>query len=229
MSLCQKCIFGIGIGSFRLFRHSYSNTRGITTARSLLNNLNERNSTVELSSRALLKLSGPDTTRFLQGLVTNDVNKLENEKGLYAAILTPQGRVIADLFLHQTSDGIILDCDRNLVSNLQQQLKRYILRSKVRVELLNGSPWHTWGPDLPMDLPDAFRDPRHATLGWRSLERVTVDVEQVNEDVYKLKRMLVGVPEGGLDIYPGQALPLECNMDYMNGGKFSSLLLTLKS
>jgi len=217
MLMCMSCASN-RLRRIRWFSSGSANrsaAAGMVTAKSLLKTLNERDSAVELTSRALLRLSGSDTSKFLQGLLTNDVNKLASEKGLYTALLTPQGRVVGDLFLHATDHGIVVDCDASLVDSLQQHFKRYILRSKVRVEQLPGSPWQAWGQGL--EKVNGFPDPRHASLGWRCLQPIG-GIAKLGEEVYKLKRMLVGVPEGSLDFFPSQALPLECNMDYMNGG-----------
>jgi len=108
------------------------------------------------SSRTILRLSGPDTRDFLQGLITNDIAKLSD--GLvYAAILTPQGKYLADFFLATEGDEVLLDVATALADMLTKRLTMYKLRAKVTIEPSGLNLQRGTG-----DTPDgAFADPRH--------------------------------------------------------------------
>ncbi len=114
-------------------------------------------------SRMLLAITGPDARSFLQGLITNDIKKLD--QGLvYAAILTPQGKYLADFFLAPQGDGVLLDVDADLGEMLKKRLTMYKLRADVTIadaEL----HMHRGTDDVPAD---GFADPRAPSLGWRA-------------------------------------------------------------
>ena len=82
-----------------------------------------------MTTRRILRLSGPDTRDFLQGIVTNDVGKLD-QGPVYAALLTPQGKYMADFFLIADGDGVLLDVDESLGDMLSQRLSMYKLRAR---------------------------------------------------------------------------------------------------
>ncbi len=114
-------------------------------------------------SREILKITGEDREHFLQGLVSNDVTRLKH--GLvYTAMLTPQGKYIADFFLVPAGDAILLDVDARLAPMLMQRLTMYKLRSKVSLEPA-GLCLHRGLGAVP---EGAFADPRHEALGWRA-------------------------------------------------------------
>ncbi|SLN13685.1 putative global regulator [Roseovarius albus] len=113
-------------------------------------------------TRTILKVSGKDAHDFLQGLVTNDVDKL-GQGLVYAALLTPQGKYLADFFLREDEDGILLDVDSALAPSLLQRLNMYRLRAEVQISETETNVYCGTGP-----APDgALRDPRHPDLGWR--------------------------------------------------------------
>lgn len=86
-----------------------------------------------MPQRRIFRLAGEDTEDFLQGLVTNDIKRLDD--GLvYAALLTPQGKYIADFFLLKTNDGVLLDVADSLADDLKKRLTMYKLRANVTIE-----------------------------------------------------------------------------------------------
>src|SRR5471032_1328239 len=127
-----------------------------------------------LPDRGVVKVSGADARDFLNGLVTTDVTLLRPGFGRFGALLTPQGKIIADFLITEASDGaggFLLDCPRALAQNLADKLGFYRLRAKVTVENLSDSlgVLAAWDgePSVKPDL--AFADPRNAALGWRFL------------------------------------------------------------
>lgn len=89
---------------------------------------------VDLSHRGKLRLSGKEHVKFLQGMVTNDMNKLEEGKGLYAVLLTPKGRMISDMKLYRESESILLDLEPGLNEKVRDLLVKYRLSYKANIE-----------------------------------------------------------------------------------------------
>lgn len=113
-------------------------------------------------TRTLLLVSGTDARDFLQGLVTNDVNQV-NQGLAYAAMLTPQGKYLADFFMLRADDDIILDVHADLAEDLQKRLAMYKLRADVAITRSDLVVSRGTGT-APKG---AFADPRHPSLGWR--------------------------------------------------------------
>ena len=88
-----------------------------------------------LEDRGILFIQGEDSKEFLQNIITNDINKVNDSNSCFASILTPQGKYLYDFLIIKHKNGYFLDCDKLQVENLYNQLKLYKLRSKV--EILN--------------------------------------------------------------------------------------------
>ena len=116
------------------------------------------------TDRAVLRLSGPDVRDFLQGLVTNDVRRLDAGP-VYAALLTPQGKYLFDFFLVPDGDDVLLDVKADRAAALAQRLGIYRLRA--RVAIAPAALAVVLGTGAPP--PGAFADPRDPALGWRAL------------------------------------------------------------
>lgn len=114
-------------------------------------------------SRKIYRISGADREHFLQGLITNDIAKLENGL-LYAALLSPQGKYIADFFLVADGDNILLDADAAQGPALARRLSMYKLRADVAIEE-TALHAHIGTGEIPAD---GKADPRHTALGWRA-------------------------------------------------------------
>jgi len=163
------------------------------------------------NARSLLVISGGDAHSFLQGLVTNDVDKIKD--GLvYAAILTPQGKFLADFFLSQHADGILLDASAEQADMLKMRLTMYKLRADVTISE-SALHVHRGLGDMP---EDGFADPRAESLGWRAY-RVTPQVED-NVDWTAL-RIAALVPETGVELDP-ESYILEMGFEQLNGVDF---------
>lgn len=161
-------------------------------------------------TRTILKLSGKDAHDFIQGLVTNDVDKLH--QGLvYAALLTPQGKYLADFFLCQHVDGILLDVDSKLAPALLQRLNMYRLRADVQITETEINVRRGTGP-----APDgALQDPRHPDLGWRLYGNETDD----DGSDWEAIRVTHCVPETGIELTPDSYI-LEMGFERLNGVDF---------
>lgn len=187
-----------------------------------------------LSDRGVIKLSGEDAKTFLNGLVTTDVTRLEPGTGRFGALLTPQGKIVADFLVTEApagdGGGLLIDCPRALATPLATKLGFYKLRAKVSVENLSDSfaVLALWGGE-PAAKPDlCFADPRAATLGWRVLiapeaaagTAALVGAKMTDETAYEAHRIGCGVPRGGVDFSYGDAFPHETNMDRLDGVDF---------
>src|SRR5271154_557506 len=87
-----------------------------------------------LPDRAVLAVTGDDRVGFLQGLVSNDVAEAAPGRAVWAALLTPQGKWLADFFILADGERLLLDCERAQLPGLRQRLARYRLRSRVTLE-----------------------------------------------------------------------------------------------
>ena len=89
---------------------------------------------VRLDDRAVLSIYGSDASGFLQGLITNDVEKLYGGAAIYAALLTPQGKYLFDFLVFRRGDAFCLDCDTEARPALAKRLAMYKLRAEVAID-----------------------------------------------------------------------------------------------
>lgn len=164
-----------------------------------------------MTNRRILMLSGADVMTFLQGLITNDMAKLED--GLvYAAILTPQGKYLADFFLSKHGDGVLLDADASQGDMLAQRLAMYKLRADVSISDTD-LHMHRGVGDRPAD---GFADPRHPALGWRAYR----DTPQTDDTTdWTALRVAHLIPETGIELTPDTFI-LEVGFERINGVDF---------
>jgi folate-binding Fe-S cluster repair protein YgfZ len=102
-----------------------------------------------LSDRALIAITGADAENWLQGLVTQTVTGLETGTLRHTALLTPQGRVLADGFVAVGQDGLLLDVDAERRASLIARLALYKLRAQVEITPLEGAVTAGWGGPAP--------------------------------------------------------------------------------
>ncbi|PWR03887.1 folate-binding protein YgfZ [Meridianimarinicoccus roseus] len=165
-------------------------------------------------SRRIFRIAGPDRIQFLQGLVTNDVRRL-NEGAVYAAMLTPQGKLLADFFLvPDGADAILLDVAEPLAAGLFKRLSMYKLRADVTIAQTDLKVSRGTG-----DAPDgAFADPRHQALGWRAYGSMqTGDIAPADWDALRVLHM---IPETGIELLPDATFILEAGFERLNGVDF---------
>jgi folate-binding protein YgfZ len=173
----------------------------------------------ELKGRALVKVKGPDWRGFLQGLVSNDVERLEPGGMRFAALLTPQGRLLFDLFLIADDDGCQLDVQADRRETLIQRLQLYRLRAKVEIAADGGKVCALWGEG---PAPAGWiTDPRLGALGWRGIDRPPPEGATVaDESSYDAHRLSLGVPDPARDCQPDKTYPIEADFDLLNGIDF---------
>lgn len=179
-----------------------------------------------LGSRGVLRVSGPDARAWLQGLVTNDVEAIPAGGARFAALLTPQGKIIADFIVVPDGNGLLLDCAADQAGALAKRLAMYKLRAQIAISDVSGSLAVAagWDGDPPPAINGrVFDDPRDARLGWRAiaapheLERIG---EAAAESDWHAHRIACGVPQGGIDFAWGDTFPHEANMDRLQGVDF---------
>lgn len=164
-------------------------------------------------TRAIYRITGPDRETFLQGLITNDITKLKD--GLvYAALLTPQGKYIADFFLVPDGDAILLDVAASSGPSLIARLNMYKLRADVTLDEY-ARHLHQ-GIDNQPD--DGFVDPRHPALGWRAYrtDPCTHAPDTAAQDALRVAHC---IPETGIEL-TGDTFILEAGFERLNGVDF---------
>lgn len=168
-----------------------------------------------LTTRAVLRLApqSPDESAaaFLQGLVTNDVEA--GPLPCWAALLSPQGKVLFDFIVWADGAELLLDCEAAHVDALAKRLSLYRLRRKISIARDEALAVH-WSPTAQ---PGATPDPRLAALGYRWL--APQDDSPVADAQWLAHRLSQGVAEGAAEL--GDLLWLECNAAELNGVSFT--------
>ncbi len=187
-----------------------------------------------LPDRGVVKVSGEDARKFLDNLVTTDVELVAPGIGRFGALLTPQGKIIADFLVTEAPQahggGFVFDVPLALAQAFATKLGFYKLRAKVTVENISSQlgVLAVWD-GAPAVTPDlAFADPRDPQLGWRMfvpddlLEETAaaIGADLVDSEVYEAHRIASGAPRGGIDFIYGDAFPHETNMDRLHGVDF---------
>ncbi len=175
-----------------------------------------RADTAMSADRSLLSVSGADRRGFLQGLVTNDISRLD--RGLvYAALLSPQGKYLADFLMLERDDAIVLDVRSSLSEELARRLGMYRLRAAVQIAPSGLSVGRGVGP--PPD--NALPDPRHPALGWRLYsEHADSGRDSGGERIdWDNLRVTYCIPETGIELTPDTYI-LEAGFERLNGVDF---------
>jgi folate-binding protein YgfZ len=174
-----------------------------------------------------VRVSGPAAHGFLQGLITNDIDKAKPGGAIHAGLLTPQGKILFDFFVVPAADGFLLEIAKAKAGELAQRLGFYKLRAQVEIaEDPSFAVAAAWG--APPRLPDgaiAYADPRLSALGLRILLPANADARNLgcaiaSEDAYHAHRIALGAPEGGRDYAFGDAFPHEAMFDQLAGVDF---------
>ena len=181
-----------------------------------------------LPDRGVIAVTGEDARTFLDNLITNDMDLLDRQDAIHAALLTPQGKILFAFFVVKQVDGFLLDTARAGVADLMKRLTLYKLRAKVTLNDISSSRTVVvaWGgPPPAVPLAVAFRDPRHANLGHRLIMAPEMAAKLAAEDegvaAYDRHRIALGVPEAGRDYLLGDTFPHEANFDGQAGVSFT--------
>ena len=193
-----------------------------------------------LDDRGILAVSGPDRRPFLQGLVSNDVDKVCPTASRYAALLTAQGKYLHDFMMVEAGESIWLDAEAARLGDLKRRLSMYRLRARVSLDersdlavaaifgageaAILGLPSEP-GAARPLGSGVVFIDPRLASLGARAIlprekaRAVLADagIAETGFDIYDRLRLSLGIPDGSRDLVLEKSILLESGFDELNG------------
>jgi folate-binding protein YgfZ len=181
-----------------------------------------------LPDRGVLRVTGADAHKLLQGVITNDLGKTKDGAAIHAGLLTPQGKILFDFFVVAEGDGFLIEAAKDTVAELAKRLGFYKLRAQVEIaeapERAVAAAWDGT-PNIP-EGAIAFADPRLPEMGMRILLPAGADVAAlgcaaVQEADYHAMRITLGVPEGGRDYALGDTFPHEALFDQLNGVDFN--------
>jgi hypothetical protein len=185
-----------------------------------------------------------DAKEFLQNLVTNDINKVDNSNSCFASLLTPQGKFLFDFLIVKHKSGYFIDCEKKQADNLFKKLNIYKLRSKVEImNLSNEFVIAAFSYEKFMSFKEAkdilgytfkyredpiILDPRHKKLGGRliiNLEKLYLSLKKLDlksaepNEYYKFSHEL-GIPQRDMDKLSDKLFGIECNFEELNGIDF---------
>ncbi len=173
-----------------------------------------------LDDRSVIALAGADARSLLQGLITNDMEQLSPASALYAALLTPQGKILFDFLIVEGDGAVLLDCPRSRAEAMVRRLTMYRLRARVEIELRPQlkvlAAWQ--GETLP---GISFADPRLPQLGIRSIVAEAETPPGVGQlEPYHAHRRALGVPEGE-DFGFDAMFALDGDLEQLHGVSFT--------
>ena len=183
-----------------------------------------------LTDRGVVRIAGADAATFLQGLITNDVERVAAGTAIHAGLLTPQGKILFDFHVTDGGDGaFLLECAADMVGDLVKRLTFYKLRADVEIVDVSESHsvWAAWdGPPEPGDGIIRYPDPRLEALGIRLIAPAgdappLAGCKAVPEAAYHAHRIALAVPEGGRDYVFGDTFPHEADFDQLGGVDFA--------
>ena len=197
-----------------------------------------------LDDRAILYINGPDSDKFLQNLISNDIKKVSESKSCFASLLSPQGKFLFDFIVVKHKGGYFLDCEKKIVDQLYKKLIIYKLRSNVEIlnlsnEFVVAAFSHNkflsikgardeLGYTFRYDEDRVFLDPRNKKLGGRiiaNLEKLYMSLKKMKlkssniDEYYKLSFEL-GIPQSNMDQLQEKLFGIECNFVELNAIDF---------
>ncbi len=170
-----------------------------------------------LTDRAVIAVSGLEARAFLQGLITNDAEKVAPGHALYAALLAPQGKILFDFLILEDGGALLLDCRREAREALIKRLSMYKLRTKVEIKARDDLALFAGLAGEP--LPGGFADPRLPALGTRAFAAKGAIAAHMGPDEYLARRLELGVPEGD-DFGSDRMFALDANLDELHAVSF---------
>ena len=172
---------------------------------------------IKLSDRSILQVEGKDSEKFLQGIVTCNVEKIAN-KSSYGSILTPQGKLLYDFIIQRQNNNFLIDIYKSNIDDFIKLLNIYKLRSDIKLikredlsVFVDLNYKHHDNEDI---------DPRLALIGLRKILDSNYEYSSDEKILYEKKLIKLGIAETGDGIKPGDIFPIEANLDYLNGIDF---------
>lgn len=181
-----------------------------------------------LKDRSIISLKGEGSDEFLQGLITQDIKKLESEPALYGFFLNQLGRYVMDVFISKVDSVYYLDVPSDLVRTWVQKLNMYKLRRPLTIEWQEGLCVIATSKmdSVEQSTVHAFKDPRCDFIGFRCVvsNNINKTVPEASEGVdfgaYYQALTDAGIPRHGFELISDRTIPLEANLDYLHGVSF---------
>ncbi len=197
-----------------------------------------------LDDRAILYINGSDSDKYLQNLISNDIEKVNENKSCFASLLSPQGKFLFDFLVLKHKDGYFLDCEKKIVDQLYKKLVMYKLRSKVEILNLSNEfvvAAFSYNKFLSIEgakdeLGYTFKhnedhvllDPRNKKLGGRiiaNLEKLYMSLKKMklkssSIDEYHKLSFELGIPQSNMDQLQEKLFGIECNFVELNAIDF---------
>lgn len=181
---------------------------------------------VPLPNRGVILLQGPDIRDFLQGIITNDITKLQDKQVIYSLLLSSQGRYLYDFFLIQKGKNILLECEKEYLLEIIEKLN--LLKTYLKVKIRDISEKYKVGVMLSnskeVENAVTFADPRHKLLGIRIISPVESEIEDIevgNFEKYEQVRIQNLVASGAQDMIQNKSFPLQFMIDKIGGLTFN--------
>jgi len=204
----------------------------------------EINETTILDDRGFIQINGGEAKEFLQNIITNDVEKISENRTLFSSIFTPQGKYLYEFFILKLANGYLLECEKNVVTDLIKIFNFYKLRSKVNLidvsknytaiiislekfkEVNKSKPLKGFTTTYNKDL--MYIDPRNKNLGTKivsKIENVTnviknLNLKKVDSNRYYIKSFDLGIPQVNLNKLKDKIFGIENNLDELGGIDF---------
>jgi folate-binding protein YgfZ len=169
-----------------------------------------------LPERGVIAVEGDDRVAFLQGLVSNDVAAARPGHAVWAALLTAQGKWLADFFIFSDGQRLLLDCEQDQIATLVSRLSRYRLRMKVTLRADPGLHVHVAWDGRPDANCLLAPDPRLPDFAWRLLAPEPLSATATPEDWDRI-RLMAGLPDGSRDMEADRSVLLEAGFDELAG------------
>ena len=195
----------------------------------------EENSIIILKDRDIISVSGSDSASFLQNVITNDVNKLNESGSLYSALLTPQGKYLYDFFILKHGKNYLIDCESEAAENLLSCFQKYKLNANIEFKNITSDnsvaiiTYKKFQQIQKNDIVDiVFSDPRTNLMGARiisKLEKLNLAIKKLglkltDEEQYFETAHALGLPIKGLKKLQNQIFALELNFEEEKGVDF---------
>lgn len=165
-----------------------------------------------LAGRAVISVQGPEAGHFLHNILTADVEHLADGQASYAALLSPQGKILFDMLIQRQGDSFLIDCAASQREALLKRLQMYKLRARVEVAAAPEKAVNV----SPSEIPGGFPDPRTSGIGWRSIGQPL----EAEAEGYEAARIAAGLADTDADLGSGEFFPHEANLDQLGGVSF---------
>jgi tRNA-modifying protein YgfZ len=176
-----------------------------------------------LPERSTVAVEGPDAHKFLQDLITNDLDLLKSQSAVHAGLLSPQGKILFEFIVVPGERGFVLDTVRARAADLVKRLTLYKLRAKIEIADRGNEQdvYAAWGEGGEQVARDGYADPRLAALGVRIVRAKDAAIAGAEDAAaYEAHRIALGVPEADKDYALGDTFPHEACFDILHGVAF---------